>query len=61
MTEDKEPQVSNNIPPSEQHVEDPGLTESFGSFPVWILRVIQMITPDFLISKIPPEKKKTRI
>ena len=42
-------------------VEDPGLLDTFGSFPVWMLKVIQLVTPNSLISKTPPEKKKTRL
>ncbi|MEK9627939.1 MAG: hypothetical protein VW455_02860 [Nitrospinota bacterium] len=38
--------------------EEPGLLESYGSFPVWSLKLIDAITPDFLISKEPVEKKK---
>jgi hypothetical protein len=38
--------------------EDPGIMESIGSFPVWMLRIIDMITPDFLIKKPPPRKNK---
>ncbi len=41
--------------------EDPGLLESHGSFPVWLLKIIHLITPKFLISKTPPKKKKLRI
>ena len=41
--------------------EDPGLLESHGSFPVWLLKLIHLITPGFLISKTPPKKKKLRI
>ncbi len=41
--------------------EDPGLLESHGSFPVWMLKLIHLITPGFLISKTPPKKKKVRI
>ena len=37
--------------------EDPGLMESIGSFPVWMLKIIDVITPDFLIKKTPPRKK----
>ena len=36
---------------------DPGLMESIGSFPVWILKIIDVITPDFLIKKASPPKK----
>ena len=38
--------------------EEPGLMESYGSFPVWSLKLIGAITPEFLISKKPVEKKK---
>ncbi len=38
--------------------EEPGLMESYGSFPVWSLKLIDAITPEFLISKEPVEKKK---
>ena len=41
--------------------EDPGLLESHGSFPVWLLKLIHLITPGILISKTPPKKKKLRI
>ena len=46
---------SSNI--SEQK-EEPRLMESYGSFPVWSLKLINAITPEFLISKEPVEKKK---
>ena len=38
--------------------KDPGFMESIGSFPVWMLKFIDVITPDFLIKKIPPRKNK---
>ena len=38
--------------------EEPGLMESYGSFPVWSLKLIDAITPEFLISKGPIKKKK---
>ena len=38
-----------------------GILENYGTFPVWMLRMIQMVTPDFLISKTPPKKKDYRI
>ena len=41
-----------------EHKEEPGLMESYGSFPVWSLKLIDAITPEFLISKEPVEKKK---
>jgi len=40
---------------------EPGILESYGSFPVWMLRLIQLITPSFLVSKTPPKKKDYRI
>jgi hypothetical protein len=40
---------------------DPGILESYGSFPVWLLKLIQLITPSFLVSKTPPKKKDYRI
>ena len=38
--------------------EEPGLMESYGSFPVWSLKLIDTLTPEFLISKEPIEKRK---
>jgi len=38
--------------------EEPGLMESYGSFPVWSLKLINALTPEFLISKEPIEKRK---
>ena len=43
---------------SSEQKEEPGLMESYGSFPVWSLKLIDAITPEFLISKKPVEKKK---
>ena len=43
---------------SSKQKEEPGLMESYGSFPVWSLKLIDAITPEFLISKEPVEKKK---
>jgi hypothetical protein len=37
---------------------DPALMESIGSFPVWMLKTIDLITPNFLIKKTPPRKNK---
>lgn len=45
----------------EKKSEAPGILESYGSFPVWLLRLIQLITPSSLISKTPPKKKDYRI
>ena len=44
--------------PQDLSREDPGFMESIGSFPVWMLKVIDVITPDFLIRKAPPRKNK---
>ena len=38
--------------------DEPRLMESYGSFPVWSLKLIDALTPEFLISKKPVEKKK---
>ena len=38
--------------------DEPRLMESYGSFPVWSLKLIDALTPEFLISKEPVEKKK---
>ena len=43
---------------SQPKKEEPALWESYGSFPVWILKLIQVVTPDFLISKSPAPKRK---
>jgi len=44
--------------PQSMSKEDPGFMESIGSFPVWMLKIIDVITPDFLIKKAPPQKNK---
>ena len=44
--------------PQSVNREDPGFMESIGSFPVWMLKIIDVITPDFLIKKAPPRKNK---
>jgi len=48
---------NNQEAPRQLGQEDPGLLESIGSFPVWMLKIIDVITPDFLIKKAPPPKK----
>ena len=40
---------------------EPGLFDSIGSFPVWLLKIIEAFTPDSWIKKTPPPKKKLRI
>ena len=51
---EKEKKASDNP----EKKEEPGMMESYGSFPVWSLKLIDAITPEFLISKKPVEKKK---
>ncbi|QPJ60357.1 MAG: hypothetical protein G3M70_07950 [Candidatus Nitronauta litoralis] len=36
--------------------EDPGMMESVGSFPCWMLKLIDTVTPDSLRTKEPPKK-----
>ena len=48
----------NDISDIPEQKEEPGLMESYGSFPVWTLKLIDALTPEFLISKEPVEKKK---
>ena len=48
----------NDISDVPEQKEEPGLMESYGSFPVWTLKLIDALTPQFLISKEPVEKKK---
>jgi len=44
-------------PKKDSTPEEPGLMDSYGSFPVWMLKAIDLMTPDCLIKKPPPEKK----
>lgn len=60
MTESPETRENPNKTQEAEGAE-PGILESYGSFPVWMLRLIQLITPSFLISKTPPKKKDYRI
>jgi hypothetical protein len=60
MTESPETREDQNKAPETESAE-PGILENYGSFPVWMLRLIQLITPSFLISKTPPKKKNYRI
>jgi hypothetical protein len=48
------PKIKENTP-----VEEPGLTESYGSFPVWMLKIIDAITPEILQEPTTPDKKPT--
>ena len=59
MTES--PETRENPKTPEAGGAEPGILESYGSFPVWMLRLIQLITPSILISKTPPKKKDYRI
>ncbi len=59
MSEESQP-LKKAATPVHQHKEL-GLFEYIGSFPVWMIRMIQALTPDFLISKTPPKKKNVRI
>jgi hypothetical protein len=36
--------------------DEPGLMDTVGSFPYFILKVINTVTPDFLRTKEPPKK-----
>ena len=47
-----------DTPDVPEQKEEPGLMESYGSFPVWSLKLIDALTPAFLISKGPVKKKK---
>ena len=38
------------LPPEEKPSSaEPGLTESIGSFPVWMLKIIDLVTPEILV------------
>ncbi|MBI4390171.1 MAG: hypothetical protein HY580_08325 [Nitrospinae bacterium] len=37
-----------------QPKEEPGLFDTIGSFPVWMLRIIDFFTPASLIKRPPP-------
>jgi hypothetical protein len=45
--------------PPKTPVEEPALTDSYGSFPVWMLKIIDAITPEVLQEPPTPEKKPT--
>tara|TARA_B100000686_G_C16655563_1_gene897954 strand:- start:583 stop:747 length:165 start_codon:yes stop_codon:yes gene_type:complete len=45
-------------PKTKPKKEEPALWESYGSFPVWTLKLINTLTPDFLIKKSPVPKRK---
>jgi len=65
MVEDNMAEQSNSPENKTQNKPSPeteelGLLESYGSFPVWMLKLIHFMTPAFLIQKPPPEKKSPR-
>ena len=60
MAENPEIQKQSGKVPEAENAE-PGILENYGTFPVWMLRLIQLITPSALISKTPPKKKDYRI
>lgn len=45
-------------PKPQTRKEELGLFDSYGSFPVWMLKIIGLVTPSFLINKPPPPKKE---
>jgi hypothetical protein len=59
MTEKNSPLKKAATPVQKQ--KELGLFETIGSFPVWLIRIIQALTPDSLIDKTPPKKKNVRI
>jgi hypothetical protein len=59
MSEEKSPLKKAATPVQKQ--KELGLFETIGSFPVWLIRIIQALTPDSLIDKTPPKKKNVRI
>jgi len=61
MTKEANTEEKEQVKPAMVSTEEPGLLDSFGTFPVWMLKIIQLITPSSLISKSPPEKKKYRL
>ena len=59
MNEQNQNPKNRQVPPPAK--PEPGLFDTIGSFPVWLLKIIAALTPDSLLRKTPPEKKKTRI
>lgn len=55
MTEPTKPGETGKI---SQPREEPGLFDTIGSFPVWMLRIIDFLTPAFLIKRPPPPPEK---
>ena len=59
MAEEK--QSPKNVAAPAPEKAEPGLFDTVGSFPVWLLKIIKALTPESLISKTPPPKKKVRL
>ncbi len=55
-TETNEAQAPQEEKKETETSEDPGLLESVGSFPCWMLKIIDTVTPDILRTKEPPKK-----
>jgi hypothetical protein len=53
----EEKKTSNGVQQNSKK-NDPALMESIGTFPVWMLKIIDLITPSFLKKKTPPRKYK---
>jgi hypothetical protein len=58
MSDADQKKDTSDVSDTPEQKEEPGLMESYGSFPVWSLKLIDALTPEFLISKGPVEKKK---
>ena len=56
MTDQPIPKDQSQGDATREEPNEPGLLEPVGSFPYIILKLIQLITPGFLISKKPPKK-----
>ncbi|QPJ63873.1 MAG: hypothetical protein G3M78_04825 [Candidatus Nitrohelix vancouverensis] len=56
----EEQKAEPKVKPEDVKPEDMGMLDSYGSFPIWLLKGIQLVTPEFLISKTPPPKPKVR-
>lgn len=49
----QEKQTTDQTPKTQ---EEPGLCDTIGSFPVWMLKIIDALTPDFLRTPSPGKK-----
>ncbi len=54
------PQNDENGQQNSPSSQEPGLLESIGSFPVWLLKIIDILTPGFLIRESSPKKEKPK-